>query len=63
MKLGGRLDSVFTNACAVRVASVLGWRAMIARASSGEFAARLDHYRKRVDAELAKILADRLRQR
>ena len=29
---------------------------MIARASSGEFAARLDHYRKRVDAELAKVL-------
>src|SRR4029079_17259637 len=29
---------------------------MIARASSGEFAARLDHYRKRVDAELAKTL-------
>ena len=29
---------------------------MIARASSGDFAARLDHYRERVDAELAKIL-------
>lgn len=29
---------------------------MIARASSGEFAARLDHYRKRVDAELARTL-------
>ena len=30
---------------------------MIARASSGEFAARLEHYRKRVDAELAKVLS------
>ena len=29
---------------------------MIARASSSEFAARLDQYRKRVDAQLAKIL-------
>jgi len=29
---------------------------MIARASSGEFAARLDHYRRRVDAELARTL-------
>ena len=56
MKLEDRLDSVFTDARAVRAASVVRWPVMIARASSGEFAARLDHYRKRVDAELAKIL-------
>src|SRR5262252_5412001 len=56
MALGCRLDSVSTNACAVRAASVLRWRTMIARPSGGDFAERLDRYRKRVDAELTEIL-------
>jgi farnesyl diphosphate synthase len=50
------LDSVTTKARAGRAVSVLGWLAMITRASPEAFAQRLDHYRRRVDQKLADVL-------
>src|SRR5690606_40236394 len=52
-----RLNSTFTNACAARAVSVLRWPAMIARASTGAFADRVEEYRHRVDARLDTILS------